>query len=82
MIKHLCMTVLAVMLAGSTALGHAQEATIDKAAADAFDARIFTGPPERRPMRASCGTTTRIISPGTRSRKCPPCNSWYGRNPA
>ena len=45
MIKHLCMTVLAVMLAGPTALSHAQETTVDKAAADAFDAKIFTGPP-------------------------------------
>ncbi len=48
MIKHLCMTVLAVMLAGSTALSHAQEATIDKAAADAFDAKLFTGPPGKK----------------------------------
>jgi len=48
MIKHLCMTVLAVMLAGSTALSHAQEATIDKAAADAFDAKIFTEPPGKK----------------------------------
>jgi len=48
MIKHLCVTVLAVMLAGSTALSHAQEATIDKAAADAFDAKLFTGPPGKK----------------------------------
>ena len=48
MIKHLCMTVLAVMLAGSTALSHAQEATIDKAAADAFNVKLFTGPPGKK----------------------------------
>jgi hypothetical protein len=48
MIKHLCMTVLAIMLAGSTALSHAQEATSDKAAADAFDAKVFTGPPGKK----------------------------------
>src|SRR5882757_9030323 len=48
MIKHLCVTVLAVMLAGSTALSHAQEATIDKAAANAFDAKLFTGPPGKK----------------------------------
>jgi hypothetical protein len=39
------LTALAVvMLAGSITLSHAQESTIDKAAADAFDLKLFTVP--------------------------------------
>lgn len=49
MIKHLSMTVLAaVMLAGSIALSHAQESTIEKSAADAFDLKVFTVPPGKK----------------------------------
>jgi hypothetical protein len=49
MTKHLAMTMLAaVMMADPAALGHAQEGTIDKATADAFDARLFAAPPGKK----------------------------------
>jgi hypothetical protein len=38
----------AVMVAGSGALGHAQQGTIDKAAADAFDMRLFAAAPGKK----------------------------------
>jgi hypothetical protein len=49
MIRHLSITTLAVvMTAGLAALGHAQEGSIGKAAADAFDARLFAGAPGKK----------------------------------
>jgi hypothetical protein len=49
MMQHLSMTLLAAaMVAGSAALGHAQEATIDKVAADAFDTRLFAAAPGKK----------------------------------
>jgi hypothetical protein len=49
MMQHLTMTLLAaVMVAGSAALGHAQEGTVDKAAADAFDTRLFAAAPGKK----------------------------------
>jgi hypothetical protein len=54
MMPHLFMTMLvAAMMAGSTALGHAQEGTIDKAAADAFDTRLFAAAPGKKAYRAA-----------------------------
>lgn len=46
---HLSMTMLAaVMVAGSAVLGHAQEGTVGKAAADAFDTRLFASAPGKK----------------------------------
>jgi hypothetical protein len=42
------MMLAAVMMAGSTALGHAQEGAVAKAAADAFDARLFAAAPGKK----------------------------------
>jgi hypothetical protein len=42
------MMLAAVMMAGSAALGRAQEGAVAKATADAFDARLFAGAPGRK----------------------------------
>ncbi len=48
--KRLHGTVLASLLvAGSAALGHAQDGAVDRAAADAFDARLFAAAPGNAP---------------------------------
>lgn len=77
--KRLWITTLsaAAIFAAAVSAGHTQEEGIDKAKADAFDARMFAGPPGKKAYacfvrRYDPPTIWRGI-PGKRSRRC---NCW------